>query len=121
VCLDIEPSDIGISGLPSRVHDRRVSMQPDAMAWVDYYHHARLLGSGLQRRDCLSGFMTLPPVLLPEQPDVVLLFERALVSWSLAIDERAGHQDLCGSGRRSVTPYVHRRIELYCPSLVMPV
>jgi hypothetical protein len=29
---------------------------------------------------CRSGFITLPPVLLPEQPDVVLLLERALVS-----------------------------------------
>jgi hypothetical protein len=96
-------------------------MQPDAMAWVDYHHQARLLGSGLQRRDCLSGFMTLPPVLLQEQPVVVLLLERALVSWSLAIDECGGHQDLRGSGHRSVTPYVHRRIELYCPRMVMPV
>jgi hypothetical protein len=32
-----------------------------------------------------------------------------LVSWSLAIDERGGHEGLHGSGRRSVIPYVHRR------------
>jgi hypothetical protein len=48
---------------------------------------------------------------------VVLLLERALISWSLAMDERGGHEDLCGSGRRSVIPYVHGRTELYCSSL----
>jgi hypothetical protein len=41
----------------------------------------------------------------------------ALVSWSLAMDEHGGYEDLRGSGRRSVIPYVHRRIELYCSSL----
>jgi hypothetical protein len=61
--------------------------------------------------------MTLPPVLLHEQPVVVLLLERALISWSLAIDERGGHKNLCGSGRRSVIPYVHGRTELYYSSL----
>jgi hypothetical protein len=61
--------------------------------------------------------MTLPPVLLQEQPVVVLLLERVLVSWSLAMDERGGHEDLRGSGRRSVIPYVHGRTELYCSSL----
>jgi hypothetical protein len=49
---------------------------------------------------------------------VVLLLERALVSWSSAIDE---HGDLCGSGRRSVIPYVHGRMELYCSSLAFLV
>jgi hypothetical protein len=49
---------------------------------------------------------------------VVLLLERALVSWSSAIDE---HEDLCGSGHRSVIPYIHGRIGLYCPSLALPV
>jgi hypothetical protein len=61
--------------------------------------------------------MTLPPVLLQEHPAVVLLLERALVSWSLAMDKRDGHEDLCGSGRRSVIPYVYGRTELYCTSL----
>jgi hypothetical protein len=42
-----------------------------------------------------GGFMTLLPVLLQEQPDVVLLIERALISWSLA---RGGHEDLRDSG-----------------------
>jgi hypothetical protein len=48
---------------------------------------------------------------------VVLLLERVLASWSLAMDERSGHEDLCGSGHRSVIPYVHGKTELYCSSL----
>jgi hypothetical protein len=64
-----------------------------------------------------SDFTTHSPVLLQEQSVVVLLLERVLVSWSLAMDERGGHEDLRGSGRRSVIPYVHGRIELYCSSL----
>jgi hypothetical protein len=47
---------------------------------------------------------------------VLLLLGRALASWSLAIDERDGRQDLCGLGRRSVIPYIHRRTGLYCSS-----
>jgi hypothetical protein len=66
---------------------------------------------------CRSSFVTLPPVPLQEQPVVFLLLEGALVSWSLAMDERGGHKDLRGSDRRSVIPYVHRRTELYCSSL----
>jgi hypothetical protein len=66
---------------------------------------------------CRSGFMTLPPVLLQEQPVVVLLLERALVTWSLAMDECGGHKDLRSSGRRSVIPYIHGRTELYWSSL----
>jgi hypothetical protein len=50
---------------------------------------------------------------------VVLLLEGSLVSWSLSMDERGGHEDLRGSGRRSVIPYVHRRTELYCSSLYL--
>jgi hypothetical protein len=57
-------------------------------------------------------------VLLQEQPVMVLLLERVLVTWSLAMDE---HRDLCGSGRRSVIPYVHGRMELYFSSLALPV
>jgi hypothetical protein len=48
---------------------------------------------------------------------VVLLLEMDLVSWSLAIDKCGGHEDLCGSDRRSVIPYVHGRTELYCSTL----
>jgi hypothetical protein len=48
---------------------------------------------------------------------VVLLLEMFLVSWSLGIDERGGHEDLRGSGRQSIIPYVHGRMELYCSSL----
>jgi hypothetical protein len=61
--------------------------------------------------------MTLPLVLPQEQPIVVLLLERDLVAWSLAIDERDGHEDLRGSGCQSVIPYVHGRTGLYCSSL----
>jgi hypothetical protein len=66
---------------------------------------------------CQSGFVTLPPVSLQEQSAVILLLEGALVSWSLAMNERGGHRDLRGSGRRSVIPYVHMRMELYCSSM----
>jgi hypothetical protein len=48
---------------------------------------------------------------------VVLSLEGALVSWSLAVDERGGHENLRGSGRWSVIPYVHRRTELYYSSV----
>jgi hypothetical protein len=61
------------------------------------------------RTKCRSGFATLPSVPLQKEPTVVLLFEGALVSWSLAMDERGGHEDLCGSGRRSIIAYMHDR------------
>jgi hypothetical protein len=48
---------------------------------------------------------------------VVLFLERVLVSWSLGMDECGRHEDLRGSGCRSVIPYVHGRTELYCSSL----
>jgi hypothetical protein len=48
---------------------------------------------------------------------VVLLLGRALASWSLAIDEYSGYEDLRDSGRWSVIPYVHGRTGLYCSSL----
>jgi hypothetical protein len=47
--------------------------------------------------DCRSGFATLPPEPLQEQPAVVLLLEGTLVSWSLVTDEHGGHEDLRGS------------------------
>jgi hypothetical protein len=56
-------------------------------------------------------------MLLQEQPAVVLLLGRGLASWSFAMDECSGHQDLRGSSRRSVIPYVHERTEFYCSSL----
>jgi hypothetical protein len=73
------------------------------------------------RAKCRSGFATLPPMLPQEQPTVVLLLERALVSRSLSMDELDGHEDLCGSDRWSVIPYAHERIVLYCSSLTLPV
>jgi hypothetical protein len=51
---------------------------------------------------------------------MVLLLEKALVPWLSAIDERSEHEDLRISGHRSVIPYVHERIELYCSSLALP-
>jgi hypothetical protein len=42
------------------------------------------------------------------------LLEGVLVSWSLALGEHGGHDDLRGSGRLNVIPYVHGRTELYC-------
>jgi hypothetical protein len=69
------------------------------------------------RAKCQSGFTTLSPVLLQEQPDVILLLEGALVSWSLAMYERGEHGDLRSSGRRSVISYVHGRTELYYSSV----
>jgi hypothetical protein len=68
-------------------------------------------------------FATFPPEPLRQQPVVVLLLEGALVSWSLALNERGGHEDLWGSDCRSVIPYVHGRTELYCsnvPCLSLP-
>jgi hypothetical protein len=55
---------------------------------------------------CRSGFTTLPPVLLQEQPTMFLLWARALASWSLTMDECGGHHNLRGSGRHIVIPYV---------------
>jgi hypothetical protein len=48
---------------------------------------------------------------------VVHLLEGALVSWSLAMDECGGHEDLHSSRCQSIIPYIHGRIELYCSSL----
>jgi hypothetical protein len=74
------------------------------------------VGSG----SCRGGFATLSPEPLRQLPAVVLLLEGALVSWSLAMDEHSGHEDLRGSDRRSVIPYVNGRTELYCSSLYEP-
>jgi hypothetical protein len=51
--------------------------------------------------------MTLPPVPLQEQPTVVLLLEGLRSHKVLVIREYGGHEDLRGSGRQSVIPYVH--------------
>jgi hypothetical protein len=44
---------------------------------------------------------------------VFFLFERVLISWSLAIDEHSGYKDLRSLNRLSVISYVHERTELY--------
>jgi hypothetical protein len=61
--------------------------------------------------------MTHPLIPLQEQSVVVLLLEGALISSSLAMDERSGHEDLRGLRRWSVIPYVNGRMKLYCSSL----
>jgi hypothetical protein len=76
----------------------------------------RLLSRG--RR---SGIMIFLSVLLQEQSAVVLLLKMALVSLSLDMDEHGEHEDLRGSCRQSVIPYVHVIMELYCSSLTLPV
>jgi hypothetical protein len=43
-----------------------------------------------------------------------------LISWSLTIDEHGGHEDLHGSDRQTVIPYVHGRAELYFSNLYEP-
>jgi hypothetical protein len=48
---------------------------------------------------------------------MVLLLKRDLVSWLLAMDEHGRHQDLRGSSRQSVIPFIHGRTGLYCSSL----
>jgi hypothetical protein len=52
---------------------------------------------------------------------VILLLERALVSWSLVMDERDGHQYLHGLSHRSITLCVHGRTELYFSRLALPM
>jgi hypothetical protein len=52
---------------------------------------------------------------------MVFLLERALISWSSAIDEHGEHKNLRGLDRRGVTPYVHGRMKLYCSSLTLPM
>jgi hypothetical protein len=51
--------------------------------------------------------MTLPPVLLLEQPAVVHCWRGLGLSSSQLWMKHDGHKDLCGSDRQSVTPYVH--------------
>jgi hypothetical protein len=87
-----------------RVHERTLAVD------------CRLLSGGR-----LSGIMTFSSVLLQEQFAVVLLLKMVLVSLSLDMDEHGEHEDLRGSGRRSVIPYVHVRMELYYSSLTLPM
>jgi hypothetical protein len=65
--------------------------------------------------------MILLSVLLEEQTIMVLLLKMSLVFWSSAMNEHGEHKNLCGSVHRGVTPYVHERMELYCPSQALPV
>jgi hypothetical protein len=56
-------------------------------------------------------------VLLQKLSAIILLLERDLVYWSLAMDEYVRHEDLCDSTHRSIISYVHGRTELYSSSL----
>jgi hypothetical protein len=58
-------------------------------------------------RQMSIGFTTLPPVPLLEQYRCGSFIGGAQIAVELAIREHSGHQDLRGSGRRSVIPYVH--------------
>jgi hypothetical protein len=51
---------------------------------------------------------------------VVLLLERGLVYWSLDIDERGEHENLHGSSRQSVIPYIHARTGVILLKLALP-
>jgi hypothetical protein len=37
----------------------------------------------------------------------------------LALGKRGGHDDLHGSGRLSIIPYIHWRTELYCAQVCL--
>jgi hypothetical protein len=67
---------------------------------------------------CRSGFTTLTLTPLLEQSAVVHLLERNYISRMLAIEEHGRDDDLCGSGHRSITPYVHER---FCVLLLLGV
>jgi hypothetical protein len=56
-----------------------------------------------------SGFTTLSLALLRVARCGSLL-ERAKIAQTLAMEEHGGHENLRGSGRRSVIPYVHGRV-----------
>jgi hypothetical protein len=53
--------------------------------------------------------MTHPLVLL-RAPCCGSLLERAYVAQALAMEKHGGHEDLRGSGRRNVIPYIHGRV-----------
>jgi hypothetical protein len=55
--------------------------------------------NSIKKINCRSGFATLPPEPLQEQPAVVLLWGRPLASWLLALGERGGLGDLHRSSR----------------------
>jgi hypothetical protein len=63
--------------------------------------------AGDEFHGCRSGFTTLPPVLLQEQYRCGFLLEGLRSHKVLVIREYGGHEDLRGSGHRSVIPYIH--------------
>jgi hypothetical protein len=105
----------GISPKLKSLQDLSIRINPEvteevvqhAGMFVDGCLHFRLHGLSKWFCDTSTG-------AAQEQPVVVLLRGRPLASWLLALGERGGHGNLCGSGRLSITPYVHERTELYC-------
>jgi F-type H+-transporting ATPase subunit beta len=95
---------VGLTGLTVAEHFRDAEGQ-DVLLFIDnifrFTQVSSIVGS------CRSGFTTLLPVSLQEQPAVVLLLEGLRSYKVLVIREYGGHEDLCGSDRRSVIPYVH--------------
>jgi hypothetical protein len=85
-------------GCVRALHERHQDLAARAKAVWEHHLHRRL---SKWFYDTSTG--TAPR----EQPAVVLLLEGGLVSWSLAMDKRGGHEDLRGSGRRSIILYVH--------------
>jgi hypothetical protein len=83
--------------------------------------HLKLVVYHNEERDYQSGFTTLLSTLPQEQSVVVLCLKIILFSWLLARDGHGEYNGLCGLGRRSITPYVNRRRELYCSSMTLPV
>jgi hypothetical protein len=65
------------------------------------------MGLPTWRTKCRSGFTTLPPVPLLEQYHCGSFVGGVRSHEELAIREHSGHEDLRGSGHRSVIPYVH--------------
>jgi hypothetical protein len=63
-----------------------------------------------QNVKCRSGFYDTFTGTATRAARCGSLLERALVSRMLAMDERGGHPDLRGSGRRGVIPYAHGRM-----------
>jgi hypothetical protein len=80
----------------------RVPRQHHGEAGLHRHHDGRL-----PRPVCRIGFTTLSPMPLQDQPVVVLLLEGPRSHKVLVIREYGGHEDLRGSGRRSVIPYIH--------------
>jgi hypothetical protein len=68
----------------------------------------------IQRLVCQSGFTTLPPASVLEQPAMVHCWSGLGLSSSKLGMMHSGHDDLHGSGGQSETPYAYGRCVYYC-------